>query len=84
MHLNTYDKIGTTGYEMINRSIRRMDELVEGMDKDDPASVAKAQVEITKAKAQLAQGMFFVKSHQDLTDSLLLLFGIGKCCNCRC
>lgn len=84
MNVNTYDKIGSTGYEIINRSIKRMDELMEGMDANDPASVARTNVELTKARTQLAQGMMFVKAHEDLTDSMLLLFGIGRCCNCKC
>lgn len=84
MNVNSFDKIGITGYEMINKSIKRMDELVDGMNSDDPGSVAKANVELTKEKAKMAQGMMFVKAHDDLMNSMLRLFGIGRHCNCRC
>ena len=84
MNFNSLDKIGYTGYSMINKSVKRMDELVEAMDADDPKSVAKTMVEITKSKAQTARGMTLVRAHEDLMRSTLLLFGIGKCCNCRC
>lgn len=84
MNINSYDRIGLTGYRMIDSSLKKMDALVEGMDKNDPASVAKANVEIAKEKVRTAQGMALVKAHSDLMDSTLILFGIGKCCNCRC
>ncbi|MDL2263251.1 hypothetical protein LJC31_01220 [Synergistaceae bacterium OttesenSCG-928-I11] len=84
MSFQVYGKIGSTGYSMIHASTRRMDELVEGMDKDDPKSVAKANVEITKQKARMHQGMSLVKSYEDLMNSTLVLFGIGCRCNCKC
>ena len=84
MSFQVYGKIGSTGYGMIDASTRRMDALVEAMDKDDPKSVAKTNVEIAKQKARMYQGMSLVKSYEDLMNSTLILFGIGRCCNCKC
>ncbi len=84
MNMGSFDKIGTTGYAMINKSLERLDALAEGIDGDDPKSAAKGIAEMAKARVQLVQGMTLVNAYEDLLSSTLRLFGIGCRCNCRC
>ena len=84
MNINSFDKIGTTGYTMINKSIERLDAAAEGINGDDPESAAKAFAEMSKARVQLERGMTLVNAYEDLLKSTLILFGIGCRCNCKC
>lgn len=83
MNINSFDKIGTTGHNLIIKSLNRMDELAEeakSMDQNDLASAAKTMAEMSRAKVGLYQGMYFVKAHRELSESMLYLMGVG----CRC
>ena len=87
MNVKTFDKLGTTGYNLVIDSLDRIDELAEqakGIDKGDYAAAAKNMAEMTRTRTEALRGMYFVKAHRDLTESLLALFGIGCRCNCRC
>ena len=87
MNVGTFDKLGTTGYNLVIKSLDRMDELAEQakqIEGGDYAAAAKNMAEMTRTQAEALRGMYFVKAHRDLTESLLTLFGIGCRCNCRC
>lgn len=87
LNFNTFDKIGITGHNLVIRSLDRMDQLAErakSIESGDHASIARNMADMGRAQADMYRGVYFVKAHRDLSESMLTLFGIGCRCNCRC
>lgn len=85
MNINSFDKLGQTGAAMmqdsVNRSVAAAGQLSSGGA--DVVGIAEASIELGQAKVQMAMGAYLIRMQEELMNSALQLFGVGKNCNCK-
>ena len=85
MNINSFDKLGQTGAAMmqdsVNRSVAAAGRLSSGGA--DVVGIAEASIELGQAKVQMAMGAYLIRMQEELMNSALQLFGVGKNCNCK-
>lgn len=85
MNINSFDKLGQAGAAMMQESVNRTAAVAESMSSGDMdvMDIAKSSVELSQAKVQMAMGAFLIRAQEELMNSTLQLFGVGKNCNCK-
>ena len=83
MNINSFDRLGQAGAAMMQDSVNRAAAVAAsvssgGMDVMDVMDIAKSSVELSQAKVQMAMGAFLIRTQEELMNSTLQLFGVGK------
>ena len=69
MNINSFDKLGQAGAAMMQDSVNRAAAVAE--------SVSSGGMDV-QAKVQMAMGAFLIRTQEELMNSTLQLFGVGK------
>ena len=85
VNINSFDRLGQAGAAMMQDSINRAAAVAESVSSGslDVMGIAKSSVELSQAKVQMAMGAFLIRAQEELMNSTLQLFGVGKNCNCK-
>ena len=78
--LNSYDSLGQNGLAMMQNSLNAANAAGSKVMSSgaDPMSVAEASMDLSQAKVEMAMGAWLVKAQNELMETSLQLFGIGK------
>ncbi|MBR2209446.1 MAG: hypothetical protein IJ859_11620 [Synergistaceae bacterium] len=78
--LNSYDSLGQNGLAMMQNSLNAANAAGSKVMSSgaDPMSVAEASMDLSQAKVEMAMGAYLVKAQNELMETSLQLFGIGK------
>ena len=77
MNINSFDKLGQAGAAMMQDSVNRAAAVAESVS-SGVMDIAKSSVELSQAKVQMAMGAFLIRTQEELMNSTLQLFGVGK------
>lgn len=85
MNINSFDRLGQAGAAMMQDSANRVASVAEHLGSGglDVMDVAKSSIELSQAKVQMAMGAYLIRMQEELMNSTLQLFGVGKNCNCK-
>ena len=79
INLKSFDSLGQNGLAMMQNSLNTANaagaQIMESGA--DPMSIAKASMDLTQAKVQMAVGAFLVNAQNELMETSLQIFGIG-------
>ncbi len=80
VNINSFDKLGQAGAAMMQDSVNRAAAVAESVSSGgmDVMDIAKSSVELSQAKVQMAMGAFLIRTQEELMNSTLQLFGVGK------
>ncbi|MBQ7154304.1 MAG: hypothetical protein IJR85_01975 [Synergistaceae bacterium] len=78
--LNSYDTLGKSGLAMMQSGLNTANAagakvLESGAD---PMGIAEASMDISQAKVQMEMGAWLVKQQNELMETSLQIFGVGK------
>ena len=78
--LNSYDTLGKSGMAMMQSGLNTANAAgAQVMESGaDPMSIAEASMDLSQAKVQMAMGAWLVKQQNELMETSLQIFGIGK------
>ena len=78
--MNSFDTLGKNGLAMMQSSLNAAGAASTKIAQSgaDPMSIAEASMDLSQAKVQMAVGAWLVKAQNDLMESSLQIFGIGK------
>ena len=78
--LNSYDSLGQNGLAMMQNSLNAANAAGSKVMESgaDPMGVAEASMDLSQAKVEMAMGAYLVKAQNELMETSLQLFGIGK------
>ena len=78
--LNSYDTLGKSGLAMMQSGLNTANAAgAQVMESGaDPMSIAEASMDMSQAKVQMAMGAWLVKQQNELMETSLQIFGIGK------
>ncbi len=78
--MNSFDTLGKNGLAMMQSSLNTAGAASSKIAQSgaDPVSIAEASMDLSQAKVQMAVGAWLVKAQNDLMESSLQIFGIGK------
>ena len=78
--LNSYDTLGKSGLAMMQSGLNTANAAgAQVMESGaDPMSIAEASMDLSQAKVQMAMGAWLVKQQNELMETSLQIFGIGK------
>lgn len=78
--LNSYDTLGKSGMALMQSGLNTANAAgAQVMESGaDPMSIAEASMDISQAKVQMAMGAWLVKQQNELMETSLQIFGIGK------
>ena len=78
--MNSYDTLGKNGLAMMQNGLNTANaasaQVLESAA--DPMSIAEASMDLSQAKAQMAVGAWLVQQQNELMETSLQIFGIGK------
>lgn len=85
MNINNFDRLGQAGAAMMRDSINRAAAAAESMSSGsmDVMDIAKSSIELSQVKVQMAMGAYLIRTQEELMNSALELFGVGKKHNAR-
>ena len=80
MNINRFDNLGQAGAAMMQDSVNRAAAAVESVSSGgmDVMDIAKSSIELSQAKVQMAMGAYLIRTQEELMNSALELFGVGK------
>ena len=80
INLNSYDTLGKNGLAMMQSGLNTANAASAQVLESgaDPMSIAAASMDMSQAKAQMAVGAWLVKQQNELMETSLQIFGIGK------
>ena len=84
MNINSFDRLGQSGAELMRESAARVGAVAEGLSGGGwgVSDVAEASMELSQAKVQMAMGAYLIRTQEELMNATLQLFGVGKnCCH---
>ena len=78
--MNSFDTLGKNGLTMMQNSLNTANAAGSRIMESgaDPMTIAEASMDLSKAKVQMAVGAWMIKAQNDLMESSLQIFGIGK------
>lgn len=78
--LNNYDTLGQSGLSMMQNSLNSANAAGSKIAESgaDPMSIAEASMDLSQAKVEMAMGAWLVKQQNELMETSLQIFGIGK------
>ena len=78
--MNSYDTLGKNGLALmqsgLNTANAASSQVLESGG--NPMDIAEASMGLSQAKVQMAMGAWFVKQQNELMETSLQIFGIGK------
>ena len=80
INLKSFDTLGQNGLAMMQNSMNTANAAsTKVMDSGaDPMSIAEASMDMSQAKVQMAVGAWLVQQQNELMETSLQIFGIGK------
>lgn len=80
MNINSFDKLGQAGAAMMQDSVNRTAAVAESVSSGsaDVMDIAKSSIELNQAKVQMEMGAYLIRMQEELMNSTLQLFGVGK------
>ena len=80
MNINRFENLGQAGAAMMQDSVNRATAAVESISSGgmDVMDIAKSSIELSQAKVQMAMGAYLIRTQEELMNSALELFGVGK------
>ena len=77
--MNSFSTLGQHGLKLMQSSLDTANAVGKNLSENgtDPMSIAKASMDLSQAKVQMAVGAWLVKTQNDLMESSLAIFGIG-------
>ena len=80
MNINSFDKLGQAGAAMMQDSVNRTAAVAESVSSGsaDVMDIAKSSIELSQAKVQMEMGAYLIRMQEELMNSTLQLFGVGK------
>ena len=78
--LNNYDTLGKSGLAMMQSGLNTANAAGAKVMENgaDPMGIAEASMDMSQAKVQMAMGAWLVKQQNELMETSLQIFGIGK------
>ena len=78
--MNSYDTLGKNGLAMMQNGLNTANAASAQVLESgaDPMSIAEASMDLSQAKAQMAVGAWLVQQQNELMETSLQIFGIGK------
>ena len=78
--LSSYDTLGKNGLAMMQQSLNTANSASAQVLESggDPMSIAEASMDFSQAKVQMAMGAWLVKQQNELMETSLQIFGIGR------
>ena len=78
--LNSYDTLGKSGLAMMQSGLNTANAAGARVMESgaDPMGIAEASMDLSQAKVQMAMGAWLVKQQNELMETSLQIFGIGK------
>ena len=78
--LNSYDSLGKNGLAMMQSGLNTANAASSKVMESgaDPMGIAEASMDLSQAKVQMAMGAWLVKQQNELMETSLQIFGIGK------
>ncbi len=85
MNINSFDKLGQAGAAMMQDSVNRAAAVAHSVSSGnvDVMDIAESSIELSQAKVQMAMGAYLVRMQEELMNSTLQLFGVGKNYNAK-
>ena len=85
MNINSFDKLGQAGAAMMQDSVNRTAAVAESVSSGsaDVMDIAKSSIELSQAKVQMEMGAYLIRMQEELMNSTLQLFGVGKNYNAK-
>lgn len=80
INLKSFDTLGTNGLAMMQSGLDTANAASAKVLESgaDPMSIAKASMDMSQAKVQMAVGSWLVKQQNELMETSLQIFGIGR------
>lgn len=80
INLKSFDTLGANGLAMMQSGLDTANAASAKVLESgaDPMSIAKASMDMSQAKVQMAVGSWLVKQQNELMETSLQIFGIGR------
>ena len=80
INLKSFDTLGANGLAMMQSGLNTANAASAQVLESgaDPMSIAKASMDMSQAKVQMAVGSWLVKQQNELMETSLQIFGIGQ------
>ena len=80
INLKSFDTLGANGLAMMQSGLNTANAASAQVLESgaDPTSIAKASMDMSQAKVQMAVGSWLVKQQNELMETSLQIFGIGQ------
>ncbi len=78
--MNSYDTLGKNGLALMQSSLNSANAASSQVLESggNPMDIAQASMDLSQAKVQMAMGAWLVKQQNELMETSLQIFGIGK------
>ena len=78
--MNSFSTLGKNGLDLMQSSLNTANAAGSKIAENgaDPMTIAAASMDLSQAKVQMAVGSWLVKTQNELMETSLQIFGIGK------
>ena len=78
--MNSYDALGKNGLSLMQQGLNTANAASASVLESgaDPMGIAQASMDLSAAKVQMAMGAWLVKAQNEMMETSLQIFGIGK------